>query len=315
MSLLIPDIRDHHDAHGDLEEDEKYHTLLSTLKQQNPQDFLWEFESIPGFFKQTSLDTKDMEFRYTQESFGILQDWQQIIQSLNHLNNTSEDHIQYKLFFLARHGQGWHNLVTKRYSKQEWFSKWRFLGTDGELTWGPDADLTEVGINQAKENHLAWCKELNNGAPYPTKFYVSPLQRSIKTHNITWPNTEPIIFENVRETLGLHLCHKRSTKTEIATKFPNVRFMDGFPEEDELFEKEFAEKRECLHEQFVRMNRVLQHIFDNDEDHDAISITSHAGTIRAFITVLGHRKFTIPTGGMIPIVVKGTKRNIRQAAL
>ena len=25
------------------------------------------------------------------------------------------------------------------------------LGTDGELTWGPDADLTELGLKQAAE--------------------------------------------------------------------------------------------------------------------------------------------------------------------
>lgn len=34
--------------------------------------------------------------------------------------------------------------------------KWRFLGTDGELTWGPDAGLTELGIRQAKENNMVW---------------------------------------------------------------------------------------------------------------------------------------------------------------
>lgn len=96
------------------------------------------------------------------------------------------------------------------------------LGTDGELTWGPDADLTELGLKQAAENHQCWKQQLLEGAPYPKRFYVSPLQRLIKTHNITWPNTKPIVLENLRETIGLHLCHKRSNKSSLKEKFPTL---------------------------------------------------------------------------------------------
>lgn len=114
------------------------------------------------------------------------------------------------------------------------------------------------------------------------------------------------MVENLRETIGLHLCHKRSTKSQLQSKFPNLVFPEDFEEEDELFEAYVNPRREQLYEQFARIHSVLQNIFDNDSN-DILSITSHAGTIRAFITVIGHRKFTIPTGGMIPIVVKGVK--------
>lgn len=70
---------------------------------------------------------------------------------LQQLNRDSPDNEIYKLIFLARHGQAKSNVASQKYSKEEWMRKWRFLGTDGELTWGPDADLTELGLKQAAE--------------------------------------------------------------------------------------------------------------------------------------------------------------------
>lgn len=305
MSLLIPTPRDGHDAHGDLEEDNAYYNLLTKEQNSTNNRYIWKFEPVKGFFKQTDEQTDDMAFRYTEQKLGRLDDWEKIVADLQQLNRDSPDNEIFKLIFLARHGQAKSNVASQKYSKEEWMRKWRFLGTDGELTWGPDADLTELGLKQAAENHQCWKQQLLEGAPYPKRFYVSPLQRLIKTHNITWPNTKPIVLENLRETIGLHLCHKRSNKSSLKEKFPNLVFEDGFTEEDLLFDK-YLPRKEHLHEQFLRINGVLQDIFNSDEE-DILCITSHAGTIRAFITVLGHRKFTIPTGGMIPVVIKATR--------
>ncbi|KAI5954853.1 PMU2 [Candida theae] len=306
MSLLIPNSNDYHDAHGDLDQDRLYHSVIAERYSSNPDQRYWRFSAQQSFFKQSNPDTNDLEFRYTEQDFGIEKPWGSIVDALNELNASAPSNVQYKLIFFARHGQGWANVAGRKYSKEEWYSKWRFLGTDGEITWGPDADLTELGVKQAHENHNAWASQLQKGAPYPKSFYVSPLQRSIKTHNITWPNTKPLVVEHLRETVGLHLCHKRSPRSQLQSKFPNLVFSEDFEEEDKLFESYVNPRREQLHEQFARIHDVLQDIFDND-DNDIISITSHAGTIRAFITVIGHRKFTIPTGGMIPIVIKGVK--------
>ncbi|RLV91888.1 putative phosphoglycerate mutase [Spathaspora sp. JA1] len=300
MSLLVPDKRDHQDAHGDLDQDEKYHFHLA---QTSPK---WTFEPVDGFFLQSDTETNDMEFRYTLQDFGICKPWTELVTHLDKLNSEAETGVKYRLLFLARHGQGWHNVVTKKYSKSEWFSKWRYIGTDGDLVWGTDAKLTQLGIDQAVENHQAWKLQLAKGCPIPQRFYVSPLSRSINTHNITWPNTTPIVVDNLRETIGVHLCHKRNTRTGILESFPNVEFEPGFSEDDELFDKVYSDTREELHQQFLRIHGVLSDLFDRDES--VVSITSHAGTIRSFITVIGHRKFTIPTGGMIPIVVKGVEQ-------
>ena len=96
-----------------------------------------------------------------------------IVADLQQLNRDSPDNEIYKLIFLARHGQAKSNVASQKYSKEEWMRKWRFLGTDGELTWGPDADLTELGLKQAAENHQCWKQQLLEGAPYPKRFYVS----------------------------------------------------------------------------------------------------------------------------------------------
>ncbi|KAI5950874.1 PMU2 [Candida jiufengensis] len=316
MSLLIPNSNDKHDAHGDLDQDELYSKSVKSN---------YCFQPVHGFFKQTDLETDDMKFRYTEDNFGIKKSYKEIKEQLKLLNQNSSDNVHYKLLFLARHGQSYANIVARKYTKEEWFAKWRFIGYDGEYTYGPDADLTEIGMEQAKENNIAWKKQLELGCPYPDSFYVSPLQRSIKTFNITWSedptkvienkgetfkikyDLNPLVIENLRETNGLHLCHKRSKKSELISKFPHLKFSGDFSEEDLSFEAYIGE-REKLYQQFIRIHKVLENIFDNDPN-DVISITSHAGTIRAFLTVINHRKFTIPTGGMIPVMVKAEKIN------
>lgn len=305
MSLLVPSIRDRIDAHGDLDEDSIYQQKLKNVSQE------WEFSPVDQFFSQSNDDTNDMEFNYTTANFGVLGLWDATLKNLKLLNESSTG--VYKLFFLARHGEGWHNWISGKYSKEEWMSKWRFLGTDGEIEWGPDAKLTPKGIDQAKENRDCWNDQISKGAPIPKKFYVSPLLRSLDTMKYTWESQvipTPMVLENLRETIGVHLCHTRSPKSDIQKRFPNVEFEPGFTENDELADK-YSQTREELNEQFLRLNGVLQEIFSND-DEDVISITSHAGTIRSLITVIGHRKFTICTGGMIPIVVRGVRTGSRE---
>ncbi|CAK7890883.1 hypothetical protein CAAN1_01S00936 [[Candida] anglica] len=306
MSLLIPNKRDWVDAHSDLDEDVLFHEKWQESKVN--LNSYWKFEPVANFFKQTDESTDDMAFNYATEDFGIKSDWETLKEELKELNASSKYGEKYKLLFLARHGQGWHNVASVKYSPEDWFNKWRLLGTDGELTWGPDANLTPLGVNQAKENNQLWKEQLAKGAPFPTKFIVSPLQRSSHTLVHTWeginiPN--PIVVEKVRETIGANICHQRATKTIIGQRFSTFEFEPEFTENDEIFDK-FTPGREKLHQQFLRVNEFLQELFEND-DNTVISITSHAGTIRAFITAVGHRKFTIPTGGMIPIVIRGEK--------
>lgn len=311
MSLLVPDARDRVDAHGDLDQDEVYYEKIAKLQHELP----WEFTLVGGFFRQSDAMTDDMTFNYVEEDFGCQADWATLVARLRELNDNSPENECYKLLFLARHGQGFHNIASAKYLKQAWTEKWRFLGSDGEIVWGPDPELTSRGHEQAAENRTFWLQQLGRGAPIPTKFYVSPLSRSINTLELTWKDQRgelpvPVVKENLRETIGLHLCHKRLLRSEIAAKFPWLEFEPGFTESDELFEAKYRNQKEQLWEQFLRANRFLQEVYDlgAKDENSVMSITCHAGMIRSFITVIGHRKFTIPTGGQIPVVVRGVRR-------
>lgn len=326
MSLLIPTQQDYADARGGSERIPLYHQKIEELSQERDLEsklkYPWKFESVPGVFKQSDLDTDDLIFNYAESDFGITKPWSELVNQLNELNNQAQDNEIYKLLFLARHGQGNHNVVVERYGSAEWRRKWHALENDGDLVYGPDPVLTELGENQAKENNRAWKEQLSKGAPVPSRFIVSPLQRSCNTLLITWNDifpkgAQPLIVENVREIIGFHICNKRSTKTKILERFGKYGYITepGFEENDNLY---VDDRQETADEQCLRTNGFLQKLFNEywDEEHhksnsvedQVISITSHGGTIKTFLSVIGHRAYTIPTGGMIPVVVKGTRQ-------
>lgn len=283
------------------------------------QPFHWEFSVVPGIFKQSLPETNEATFDTIKDHFGVIPTWDEVVEKLNSLNaNSNPDEIQYKLFFLARHGQGYHN------SKHDedplaWETKWKHLLTDGETTWGPDPELTELGVEQAKENNKAWKQELANNKHQntelikPTKFFLSPFSRSIDTLINTWKDIvdfkeiEPLIQENWRETIGVNTCDKRSPKSVIAKKYEDpfgFKFEPGFAEEDIYWT---PSSRETVAEQALRQYKGFEQIFNEFPKDEIISITSHSGSIRAQLVVLGHRQFPVGTGGMIPVFVKGVK--------
>lgn len=330
-SYLIPTVADFADAHEEPHEEPLYRDLLTKLDTSDPENpkFPWTFEVVKGFFKQSEDSTDDLKFNYATEDMGIQKPWEQILEELHQLNLNAGENQNYKLLFLARHGQGYHNVVINKYSYEEWYKKWYKETHDGDMQFAPDPMLTDLGINQAKENHQLWKQQVAKGAPIPSKFFVSPLQRSSHTLVHTWTgikpeSSRPVVTEGIRETCGLNLCDKRSTKSVINQRFGDhgFTFEDGFTEEDQLFDHD---NREPLHRHAIRTNQFLQRLFDSDFDkalnkvdrdlalkHQVISTTSHAGTIRTFIMVLGHRHFTISTGGMIPVVVKATRRILKR---
>ena len=125
------------------------------------------------------------------------------------------------------------------------------------------------------------------------------------------------------------MCDKRRKKSEIASDFPDYLFEEGFTEEDVTWDPEIRETPEELD---VRATKVLDVIFDNDEEQctsrtlslravtykkttfPVISITSHHGFIDAFLRVCGHRPWALPTGGeylYAPIWEGGTDSSTR----
>lgn len=305
-------VPDKYDAYaGALSADSKknYEKLLSEYTSSLPS--YWKFEIVPNFFKQSDEATDPLNFNYLKEDFGRVLSWEETFSKLSELNKDAPENVSYKVFFLARHGQGYHNLANSVYGQVEWDRKWSKLNGDGKMVWGPDPELTDLGVLQAVENNTVWKEQLQKGCKLPTKWFSSPFTRSVDTLIHTWKDIidlekeKPLIKEDFRETMGVHTCDKRSSRTIIASKYEPKGFVieEGFAEEDIYFKDDY---RETIEEQSIRLNRSFQFIFDNYDD-EVINVTSHSGSIRSQLLVLNHRPFAIGTGGMIPVFVKATK--------
>lgn len=146
--------------------------------------------------------------------------------------------------------------------------------------------------------------------PYFESYYSSPLTRCIETAqgtfaNLTLPATHPFaptIKELFRESMTIHTCDHRSSKTYIAGIAPQFTFEQGFTEEDELWRGAQGEG-ETAEGQRARNKVVLDDVFTSD-GNTWISVTSHSGEIASLLTVLNHRKFSLQTGQIIPVLVK-----------
>lgn len=144
------------------------------------------------------------------ESFGLKDTspdrWRKLINQINDLNESSDDQTAYKLIFIARHGEGVHNLAEAKYGTPAWNAYWSHLYGDGVLVWGPDPALTDLGVVQAEDVNATWKKEINSSIPLPSSFYSSPLQRATNTLEVTWQDIQlskgivPLIMEDWRET-------------------------------------------------------------------------------------------------------------------
>ncbi|KIK40093.1 hypothetical protein CY34DRAFT_286866 [Suillus luteus UH-Slu-Lm8-n1] len=285
------------------------------------------YEVVEGFFVQEGGARYGLG-EALPPRFGLIDRsddrWKVFRQKIDHLNASSPVGTQYKVFFVGRHGEGFHNVAEAKYGTKEWNNYWSKENGDGELIWGPDPELTPLGKDQAKAAHDAWKQECEFDIPLPEKLYSSPLTRAIHTNKITFDSIIPksqrtMIIENLRETNGVHTCDKRRTRTYIEQTFPDFDIENELIEEDTLWDPEL---RETHAELDVRMRRVLNMIFDKDQEqceyhtspiHQCrlsarlvISFTVHGGVVSAVLRVMNHKQYFLPTGGVMPIVVKSS---------
>ncbi|ODQ64472.1 putative phosphomutase [Nadsonia fulvescens var. elongata DSM 6958] len=284
----------------------------------------WDFQTVSqGIFAQDDPNTDPSKFDFTANRFGLLlPTWQDLKGHVKALQDSAEPNVSYKVLFLARHGQGFHNLCIEKYGEAEWDQHWAKLTTDGLTLWGPDPELTELGVHQAKSVHHAWKEQLASGAPMPEgTLYCSPFTRSIETLLNTWDGiyegirggpdgTDKVVLikELLRETIGVHTCDKRSTRSEIAKRYPFFQIEDGFEEDDIYYQDDY---RETIAELDDRIQRFLEFLFEQDAILETVptyvSVTAHSGVLHSFCHVLKHVDFPVKTGGMIPVIVKATR--------
>ncbi|GAA5994981.1 putative phosphomutase [Rhodotorula paludigena] len=271
------------------------------------------YTSVEGYFVQSSPSFNSTDFDPLTSSFGLIdrtpRRWSSFRERVAQLNAQADEHTVYKVFYLARHGEGWHNVGEREHGTEAWNSYWSMLNGDGNITWGPDPLLTPTGVAQARRNTDAWAIEAAAGAPLPQRLYSSPLSRAMSTLDITWHDlllkegkAIPLVRENLREVLGVHTCDKRETKSNISKRYPAFAFEVPFSEHDQRWSPDW---RESDQQAAFRMQQVLNHIFAA-EAATFISITAHGGAIKALLRACGHPNpdLHVGTGSMVPVVVK-----------
>ncbi|KAJ3752081.1 histidine phosphatase superfamily [Lentinula raphanica] len=275
------------------------------------------YSDVPGFFLQDQPDADPASIGAVPPRFGLIDNsderWRVLWQKVGRMNEEADDQTSYKVFILGRHGEGFHNVGEAKYGTLAWDEYWSKLDGDGEIIWGPDPELTSLGEEQAQLVNTAWKSEAKHGLSVPSSRYCSPLTRAMKTCLITFDGVPSgaehpaVILENCREEYGEHTCDKRHTRTWISTNFPEFVFEKGFTEEDEIWT---ANDRESHTHAAIRAKSVLDMIFDTD-NHEVISITAHGGIINGFLSVLGRKRYALPTGGVLPVVVKSTAQFVQ----
>ncbi|KAL7958048.1 histidine phosphatase superfamily [Trichoderma compactum] len=279
-----------------------YSTLPGSFQHdEQPEGPQFQATTLPGFGlidRRYDADG-DLEHEQTQ--------WERFIHFLNHLNKEADGQARYKLIFVIRHGQGFHNVKEAQVGRADWEAKWALLDGDDGMTWA-NARLTEKGKSQALEIKATLKSDIREmKVPLAGKCYTSPLARCLETTRLAfsclgWPRDRPFkptVKEALRERLGRHTCDRRSTRSWIESNYAEFEIESGFTEQDELWQPNY---RETADEHVVRVRQLLDDIF-NSEENMVISFTAHSGTIRPPYTLTGHKDVWVAAGAIVPLLV------------
>ncbi|KAK6593158.1 phosphoglycerate mutase family protein [Botrytis cinerea] len=259
------------------------------------------YTAVPGFFLQDEATTVPSTFDYTQWNFGLINrtyptdsrasngtsQWERFEKYVTSLNKNSKKNVNYKVLFMGRHGEGWHNAAETYYGTPAWNCYYSELDGNATVTWA-DAHLDPKGIAQAQK---------------ASNYWLSRIQlQNIPLPNLTTPphSIAPLIKELFREGISGHTCDRRSNRTFIHESFPSYKIEKGFAENDPFWK---ALEGEVSIDQDIRSKKVLDDVFGSD-DHTWLSITSHSGEIASILRVLHHQVFSLVTGSIIPVLVK-----------
>jgi broad specificity phosphatase PhoE len=268
---------------------------------------------------QTATNFGLINQTYTTDSSssGQLTQWQRFNSLLKKLNNDAPSNTAYKLLFIGRHGEGYHNAAQTYYGTPAWNCYWSQQTGNSTNSW-QDADLTPNGIKQALVANTFWSHEISTQKIEPPQaFYVSPLTRCLKTANLTFgglglDNFVPEVKELIREGISTHTCDHRGNETYIHSLFPSWTIESTFTETDTLWNGITEESSSA---QDYRSKIALDQIFSSSSDKtEIISITTHSGETSSLLRVLGHRSFSLVTGAVIPVLVKAEKIKSVQGA-
>lgn len=261
------------------------------------------YASVPGYFLQDDASTNASTFSFLDTQFGLINrtyptdasydprgkktQWQRFANQVFRLNRDAPRGTQYKLLYMGRHGEGYHNAAESYYGTPAWNCYYSLLDGNDTVTWA-DARITPKGVAQALTVHAFWASEIKNQKiPTPQSYYTSPLTRCLETANLTFGGLKlparhpfvPTVKEFFREGISGHTCDRRGTRSYIQSAFPSYKIEPGFSETDKLWQAYHAETQL---DQDIRSKTVLDNVFTGDRA-TYLSITSHSGEIASLL--------------------------------
>ncbi|KAF2435903.1 phosphoglycerate mutase-like protein [Tothia fuscella] len=286
-----------------------YQTSPTFVEPPPERSFFFQYKSVAGFFQQDdpATDGRSFDYQIVNEAADTTQ-WARFEHYINGLNQDSENDTSFKVLYLGRHGEGYHNVAEAFYGTSAWDCHWSKLDGNGTISWR-DARLTDKGITQALAANQFW--KTHEDVPRPQSYYSSPLDRCCATASLTFDSLplpedrpfKPVLKELLREALGVHTCDARSSKSEIHSRWPDFAFEDGFAESDPLWTADLRESDSHL---TARLKKAMEDIFYHDSN-TFLSVTAHSGAIAGALRAFGHVPFALQTGGVIPVLLKVSK--------
>ncbi|EPS32240.1 hypothetical protein PDE_07200 [Penicillium oxalicum 114-2] len=285
--------------------------LLTAVSSAQAKSTIIEYSTVPGYFLQDEAATDPSTFDFTAVNFGLidrtypadhekknhyndktLTQWERFYHQVEKLNRDSDNDVEYKVLFLGRHGEGYHNAAESYYGTPAW---------------------------NALTAHDFWQKLIEEQKIHtPDDYYVSPLTRALQTANYTFAGLDfprdsaqfkPVVKELFREGISIHTCDHRRSKSYIHKLFPKWHIEKHFTDEDELWNGVTSETSAA---QDARSAQALGEVFfsSSSKKHFFVSVTSHSGEISSILRVVGHRSFRLSTGAVIPVLVKAEKKKV-----
>lgn len=304
--------------------------LLNTANKQH-----FTLTAPQGYFRPSLSDTNPPTFDPTTTNFGLIHkeypsdssssdgdktykptDWERFAHHIHTLNKNSSPDKTHHVFFLSRHGQGYHNLAESYYGTDAWDCHFAELDGDPEpgsnITW-VDAELSKLGKRQAGEQAKFWKSQYEHAKmPRPNSWWVSPMERACRTAQIThgFPaamssgdGRKVTVKEFLRETNGIHTCDQRGLRSGIAERYPGYMIEQGFTEVDQLWDPIYRETDEAhTYRAKLLLDDILGGLKGKDKG-EFLSFTAHGGMINALLRAVGHREFSVQVGSAIAIYV------------
>ncbi|TFK64453.1 hypothetical protein BDN72DRAFT_265464 [Pluteus cervinus] len=269
---------------------------------------LCPFKYVDGYFTEDAGGNKTDKMVPPRFGLDKKLTWDDLWSAIDSRNKSGNPGTLYKVFFLARHGEGVHNLGPSS-------------DDDVNNARGPDPHLTQEGLMEVITVNAVWRTELQNKMRFPTTSWCSPLTRCMETNTITFgrlQNVAPddytvpattlpksLIVEKVRERCTHDKPQERLTKTFIHTVFPEYNFEDGFTEDDKMWTNDY-DRAELHSDVQARAIEILRRAFTDPNSGNFISITTHSGFIGDLLKIIGHPAYTTHPAAVVPFVCSYT---------